>query len=197
MSFVNYREYLNYDGGVYFEAGAADGIDQSNTLFLEKEKNWRGILVEPRSSAFSQLIKNRNSDNYFINKALIPESLNQQIKINNDGLESRINIIPSYFSDEMKQAFYRNQSMESVDGITLDDLFKQLKIEKIHFFSLDIENLEYSILKKYSFIIKPKFILVETWNRSFYQELIRDLLISKGYKFIGQASGNDDFFELL
>lgn len=196
MSFVNFKEFLNFENGVYFEAGAADGENQSNTFFLEVEKNWTRVLVEPRSTDFQKLIQKRSSKNTFIKKALIPKPLDQPIKINSDGLESRINVIPSYFSEEMKQAFYRNQQMEDVEGITLDNLLTVHGITKIDFFSLDIENFEYSILKNYSWSITPTYILVETWNRDFYQKLIRDLLISKGYKFVGQATGNDDFFSL-
>ena len=35
------------------------GIFQSNTLFLEKDLNWKGILVEPNFKYFLQCIKNR------------------------------------------------------------------------------------------------------------------------------------------
>jgi FkbM family methyltransferase len=196
MSFIDFYQYLNFSSGIYFEAGAVDGIEQSNTLSLERDKDWFGILVEPRNLVFQQLVQNRNEKNIFVKKALIPKPLQQPIKINNDGLESRINIIPSYFSKEMEDAFYRNQQMEDVESITLDSLLEEHNITKIDFFSLDIENLEYSILKNYSFKIKPKYILVETWNRDFYQSLIRNLLVEKGYEFKGQASGNDDFFIL-
>jgi hypothetical protein len=50
--------FLNYRNGFYIEIGAYDGIQESNTLFFEKYKNWRGILVEP-SEQYFRLIKNR------------------------------------------------------------------------------------------------------------------------------------------
>lgn len=34
-------------GGVFVEAGAYDGLDQSNTWHLERRLGWRGLLVEP------------------------------------------------------------------------------------------------------------------------------------------------------
>jgi len=34
-------------GGVFIEAGAYDGLDQSNTWHLERRLGWRGLLVEP------------------------------------------------------------------------------------------------------------------------------------------------------
>lgn len=50
------------------EAGAHDGIFQSNTLLLEKQ-GWTGILIEPSMRSFTQLQKNRPK-NVLINCAL-------------------------------------------------------------------------------------------------------------------------------
>jgi hypothetical protein len=62
--------FLNYRNGFYIEIGAYDGIQESNTLFFEKYKNWRGILVEP-SEQYFRLIKNRNFNNFFFHKACV------------------------------------------------------------------------------------------------------------------------------
>src|SRR5262245_47416510 len=39
--------YLLRDSGVFVEAGANDGVEQSNTYVLERYRKWRGLLVEP------------------------------------------------------------------------------------------------------------------------------------------------------
>ena len=44
--------------GFFLEIGGGDGLWISNTLLLEREFGWNGILVEP-TGAFEQLIKNR------------------------------------------------------------------------------------------------------------------------------------------
>ena len=36
------EKYLNYRDGFFVELGANDGFTQSNTLFLELKKNWKG-----------------------------------------------------------------------------------------------------------------------------------------------------------
>ena len=44
----------------FIEFGATDGVTISNTYLLEKELNWKGILVEPASIWHQNLEKNRN-----------------------------------------------------------------------------------------------------------------------------------------
>ena len=41
------RRLLQIQNGFYVEVGANDGRSSSNTLWLEKEMNWNGLLVEP------------------------------------------------------------------------------------------------------------------------------------------------------
>lgn len=42
--------------GFFIEAGAYDGESLSNTLFLEKERNWTGLLIEPNPRAYRELV---------------------------------------------------------------------------------------------------------------------------------------------
>ena len=44
--------------GVFLEIGGGDGLYLSNTLVLERDFGWRGILVEP-TKAFDAMVKNR------------------------------------------------------------------------------------------------------------------------------------------
>ena len=41
------ERYLDFDGGYFVEAGANDGITQSNTYYFERRRGWSGILIEP------------------------------------------------------------------------------------------------------------------------------------------------------
>ena len=54
------EEYLNYDDGFFVELGANDGVTQSNTLYLEKHRKWKGVLVEPTPHNFLKCLENRS-----------------------------------------------------------------------------------------------------------------------------------------
>lgn len=49
--------------GYFVEIGAFDGIQTSNTYFMEKELGWRGICIEAEPNVFRQLAHNRRSIN--------------------------------------------------------------------------------------------------------------------------------------
>ncbi|CAL4140743.1 unnamed protein product, partial [Meganyctiphanes norvegica] len=60
---------VNGKQGTFLEAGAYDGEFLSNTLFLEKEYGWRGILVEANPDFFKRLLK-KNRKSYAVNICL-------------------------------------------------------------------------------------------------------------------------------
>ncbi|KAK7082407.1 hypothetical protein SK128_022335 [Halocaridina rubra] len=56
------RLFGDYSPGFFIEAGALDGEYLSNTLHLEAEYGWSGLLIEPNPISFHELVKkNRRS----------------------------------------------------------------------------------------------------------------------------------------
>ena len=53
------REFGHRRGGVFFEAGANDGLLFSNTAYLERYCGWRGLLVEAIPHKFVECVRNR------------------------------------------------------------------------------------------------------------------------------------------
>nr|XP_045593130.1 uncharacterized protein LOC123754708 [Procambarus clarkii] len=58
----------NMTGGFFVEVGAVNGEYLSNTLFLERELGWSGLLIEPLETYHDLLYKHRKA--YSINVAL-------------------------------------------------------------------------------------------------------------------------------
>src|SRR5215208_4978314 len=57
--------HLPERGGVFVEAGAFDGYEQSNTYFLERFRGWRGVLVEPVPELYREARLNRTRSQVF------------------------------------------------------------------------------------------------------------------------------------
>src|SRR5260370_35927529 len=51
--------HLDFDRGIFVEAGANDGLNQSNTLYFETCRRWRGLLVEPIPALAERCRRNR------------------------------------------------------------------------------------------------------------------------------------------
>jgi hypothetical protein len=54
------EKYLDFDNGYFVELGANNGVSQSNTLYFERYRNWRGVLVEPVPHNYLQCKANRS-----------------------------------------------------------------------------------------------------------------------------------------
>ena len=57
------EKYVDYDDGFYVELGANDGVNQSNTLYFEMTRNWKGVLVEPTPHNFILCREQRSNKN--------------------------------------------------------------------------------------------------------------------------------------
>ena len=83
-------KYINYPNGYYIECGANDGVDQSNTWYLEKYLDWQGILIEPLKQQFIELKKNRDYKNNFYNVALSADDNVKTLILSENNLKSEI-----------------------------------------------------------------------------------------------------------
>ncbi len=55
------ERHLDLDGGVFIEAGANDGVRQSNTYYFERIRGWSGLLIEPVPELAAECRKNRRA----------------------------------------------------------------------------------------------------------------------------------------
>ena len=66
------EKYLDFDNGIFFEAGASDGANQSNTLYFERYRGWTGVLVEPIPHRFLECRELRGGKSQCFWSALVP-----------------------------------------------------------------------------------------------------------------------------
>tara|TARA_B100000575_G_C23054850_1_gene607226 strand:+ start:184 stop:873 length:690 start_codon:yes stop_codon:yes gene_type:complete len=170
-------EFLNYKDGFYVDCGANDGVNQSTTWYYEKHLNWKGILIEPITSVFDELKKNRHKNNYFKNCALTSQ------KYQNNNVEFYYNK-----NDTLTGGLIRKENSEKINvkAKTFNQIMDEINLkDKIDFFSLDVEGSELEVLEGIDFNKHHiEYLLIETHN--FIK--LKSFLDLKNYKFIKRLS---------
>ena len=94
LSFIVIRSFLEQlfsdtSGGFFVEAGAFDGEGISNSLWLEKEKGWMGLLVEPNNLVHDAL-RSKNRKAWFAPVCLSRNNYPQLVTIEGTSGHSKI-----------------------------------------------------------------------------------------------------------
>ena len=179
-------EFFDYkQNGVCLEVGGADGIDQSNSLHLERSYKWKSYLAEPIKDQFNLLKKYRKDAVCqrcaFISCDLFVTEKNIEIKLNT--LQSTI------VSDQSNSEGDRT---ELVPTNTLDNFFMDHCIKNLDILILDVEGYEIQVLEGYKedqSIIR--YMLVEAWNFETFDAYAQ----SRNWKFIKHI-GTDHLYSL-
>jgi FkbM family methyltransferase len=196
--------FLNYRGGIFVEAGANDGIRQSNTLYYEKYKGWTGLLIEAIPALAEQCRQNRPRC-LVENCALVSADYNGKtvemeyfdlMSIVKDGLG---NAAEEQLHKEAANNILREGKKEpyrvAVPARTLSQVLTAHRINKIDLLSLDVEGYEANVLSGIDFNKHtPKFMLVETRHN---KKTVIDNLLAPHYEQMDVLNTNDRFADIL
>tara|TARA_B100000787_G_scaffold161012_1_gene140484 strand:- start:367 stop:1059 length:693 start_codon:yes stop_codon:yes gene_type:complete len=196
---IKLKKYLNFSNGFFIELGAHDGITQSNTYYYEKNKNWRGILIEPTPKLFKMCKKNRSEENsYFCNACVSFDYNKENVKLIYSNLKTTsIDLTTDNFRKkhlrEPELNFFEKQNYYSAKAKTLNSILLESEAPKvIDFFSLDVEGAEFEVLKGINFDkFNFKYIIVETDEF----DKLKNFLNNKNYRFVEKFNFNDYLFE--
>lgn len=151
------EKYLPFNDGFYVELGANDGLDQSNTLYFERHKKWRGVLIEPTPHNYLKCLANRSKDNHiFCNACVSFDYKDHFVEIAFSNLMSSPIGLESDVLDPISHAESGTEFLEFTDQVfifgsvakTLNDLLLTANAPKIiDFLSLDVEGAEIEVLK--------------------------------------------------
>lgn len=179
-------------GGVFVECGAADGLSGSNSLMLEADYGWRGLLVEPARSWHAELAKNRRC---LIDHRCVTDRTGDQVLFR-DCAERPLSTIERYrCSDRFGRKRGRATRYE-VDTVSLNDLLDDHRLEQVDYLSVDTEGSELMILKAFDFArFRPRVITVEHNHEPRRRAALFDLLSGCGYRRKYEAlSQFDDWY---
>ena len=190
VSKINYF-FKDVRDGYFVEFGACDGLHYSNTLHLEKELGWRGILAEPNKSYFKSLENNRNVS--LVNRAVWKET----------GLELDFTEVSAGGLSGLTQSFRSAKSLRKrtkigaityrVKTISLNDLLESNNCPyQFDFLSIDTEGSELEILEKFDLNkYEPKVIVTEFYGLE-ESTLLTQFILSFGYKQVVFSTIKED-----
>ena len=204
------KKYLNFRDGIFVEAGANNGIDQSNTFYLELHQGWSGLLVEPNPFVYEQCVLNRpNSicENYaLVSSSYSSNTINGDFA-HRDNHQSLMGTVedPGDYCDEFlleaKNSRKNDYGYIAVPATTLNSLLKKHNITKIDFLSLDVEGYEISVLNGLDLnVYRPTYCLLETsFNFANGRRLVAvsDHMIRNGYEALENFGNGDTLYRSL
>lgn len=198
------RDIIGQGSGFYIEAGANDGVRQSNTLLFENSGGWGGLLIEPIPDNFRELRHNRSSKrNQLVNVALVSENFQgNSLELFKAGQMS-VPVMPSAEVSDPRahaeqglrvQSKFNSKQLETavVPACTLGEVLSRVRAPKlVDFFSLDVEGWELEVLSGVNF---------EEWEFSWILVETRDLprlcnfMEAKSYEFHSMIGHRDALF---
>lgn len=189
--------FRNKRNGVFVDIGAYDGIDFSNTFYLEKELNWKGICIEPNPFVFEKLKTNRKS--ICLNSGVGEKSGSYKF-LAVTGTGTMLSGLIDMF-DEKHLLRIDTEIKNNGGGKRLIDVaVKPLKIileehhyKFIDYCNIDVEGGEIGVLKSIDF--SKVQIKVFTIENNYNSKEIRNFLKPYGYKLLAKL-GADEVYHL-
>ena len=174
--------------GYFVEFGACDGLEISNTDFLERYFGWRGILAEPALHWHDDLRRNRSS---IVDERCVWSVSGDKILFNETAFRDRSSV-----SKFMLRTAGEVASSYEVKTISLFDLLREHNAPRfIDFISIDVEGCEEDILRSFPFNeYKFGFICVEHHKKK-QRSAIKKILKAAGYRQVLKSiSGYDGWY---
>jgi FkbM family methyltransferase len=187
--YINEELFKDYQGGTFVEIGAHNGVTYSNTYFLEKERGWKGICIEPMPERFAELKACRNcvcvegcvSDINEISQLLMVSCARNDTEMLS-GLLHKYD--PRHLERVKNEICAHKGSCKTIDVqcYKLNDLLEQNGITHVNYLSIDTEGGEFDILSSIDFSkFKIDAITVED---NYGDPRLTSFLEEKGFKFV-------------
>lgn len=178
-------EIFNYnENGVFVDIGANDGITFSNTYFLEKKLNWKGVCVEPMAQAFEKLRAVRNA--VLVNGCATPIN-GKKTFLSVEGYGEMLSGIKENYDARHLQRLYRDVEEHGgtvseiiVNCYSINDILNANALYEIDYLSIDTEGGESDLIKAIDF--STFYIKSITVENPFKESGINSFLQSRDFE---------------
>jgi FkbM family methyltransferase len=187
------------ENGFFIDIGAHDGMDISNTYFLEKIRNWKGICIEPQPDQFEILNKNRTSINL---NCGIYNILGEMEFTHVTGYGSALSGISDDHNNNHKWRIDNgieknggNYNKFLLQVRPLQDVLDEYQIYDIDFCSIDTEGSELKIVESIDYTkTNIKVFIIEN---NYGEEYVQKFLKEKGYELHCKLQWDDVFIKKI
>lgn len=142
--------YESKEPGIKFfvDFGATDGVKINNTVLLEREYGWKGIVAEPNPVWHDELEKNRTA---IVEKRCVHSVTGSALEFLNANNPEYGGIANGHTQNAARK-FSIQGDVIKVETVSLGDLLeKHHAPARIDFMSVDTEGSEYDILESFDF----------------------------------------------
>jgi FkbM family methyltransferase len=169
----------------FFEFGATNGVDLSNSYTLETLLNWKGALSEPSPQWHSELKKNRPNTEIITDCVWSQSEKELDFFVSDDGPLSSLNDFKEHDKIAMPgntKSRVKSGKIVSVKTISLNHVIeKKFKFKSPSYISVDTEGSEYEILKVFDFKRFRPIVFTIEHNFTELQFKIDELMKSNNY----------------
>jgi FkbM family methyltransferase len=196
--------------GLFIEVGAFNGVAGSNTYFFEKERGWKGMLIEPHSLNYKDMVEKSDRTNSVMENCAIDcedgevefqmmngacDILSGMVKDYDYRHKQRIeNELHSFKVNPFDHPHKTEQNVVIVKSYKLQTLIDKHQYKDIDLCSIDVEGGELSVLKSIDFErTNIECFLIEN---NFQDNQVEDFLTTKGYKLINKIQYDDVYVKV-
>ena len=159
--------FKDHKGGVFLDVGAYHYRDGSNTYYLEKYLNWKGIAIDANGEFAGGYHKNRPQTKFF--SFFVSDTSDAEADfyvVRDPGHLTKSTAVPEFVKG-------RKTEEVKVPTITLNDLLGKLGVQKIDFLNIDIELWEAHALAGFDIEkYRPDLVCIEAHRQ------VRDQLLT-------------------
>jgi FkbM family methyltransferase len=190
--------HLKFANGFYVEAGANDGVTQSNTALLARHRGWRGLLVEPVPE-LARRCRLLRPESAVEQAALVaPDHGSPTVAMRYANLMSLVQGARGS-EDADREHVAEGERLQGVSSYelavparTLSEVLDAHGVRHVDLLSLDLEGYEPAALRGLDLERhRPSFILVEAWDRAAI-----DAQLGRRYEALAELSRHDVLYRL-